>query len=310
MITAFKTTQAVLEGVTEFEDDCWINVVNPTYEELERLSGELHVPLDILTDPLDIDERARCEAEEHWLMIILRVPVVDESASDVPFFTLPIGILVTDKHLLTICRKENDVMRDFMSGRVKTFSTANRRRFALQIFLRTALLYLRDLKEINTSANIVQDKLHKSMVNRHLIRLLSLEKSLVYFTTSLRSNELMVERLHKLASFKLLEDEQELLEEVMVENRQAIEMANIYSDILAGMMDAFASIISNNVGVVVKMLTAITIVLTLPMLVASIYGMNVPLPFATHPHAFAIVMGSALVLTAVMSYYFYRRRWF
>ncbi|NLF40124.1 magnesium transporter CorA family protein [bacterium] len=313
MITIYKTTLAVLEGIQEFEADSWVNVVNPTYEELERLSHELAVPLDILTDPLDIDERSRCEAEDNATLVIARIPVADDTSQDIPFFTIPLGILVGEHHIVTICRKDNDVMHDFMNGKVRNFSTANRTRFLLQIFLRTALLYLRDLKEINTSANIVQEKLHRAMENRQLIKLLSLQKSLVYFTTSLRSNELMLERLQKLPFLRFSEEQIELLDDVIVENKQAIEMANIYNNILTGMMDAFASIISNNVGAVVKLLTSITIVLALPTLIASIYGMNVKLPFVRNledPVAFWIVMGIAFGMTIGLVYYFIRRRWF
>jgi len=311
MISIYKSIPQGLKVLTDFEDDSWANVVNPTYEELDRIAQAFKVPLEILTDPLDIDERARCEADDNAFMIILRIPVADTSAQRVTFFTVPLGILVSPTRIATICRKDNEVLTDFVDGKLRNFSTLNRARFILQIFLRTALLYLRNLKEINTDASIIQEKLHKAMVNKHLLSLLNLQKSLVFFATSLRSDELMIERLHKAPFFKLGDDEQDLYDDVVVEYRQAIEMASIYNNILTGTMDAFASIISNNVNDVMKFLTSITIIIAWPTFIASLGGMNIYLPFqANTVWAFWGVIVFIVATTTLIIWAFLRRRWF
>ena len=311
MLTIYKTSPQGLKVITEFEDDSWTSVVNPTYDELERVAKAFSVPVEILTDPLDIEERSRFETEDNAQMIILRIPVADTSAHRILFFTVPLGILVSNSRIATICRKDNEVMADFVDGKVRNFSTANQMRFILQVFLRTSLLYLRNLKEIHTDSSILQEKLHKAMVNKHLLSLLNLQKSLVFFATSLRSNELMIERLQKAPFFKLGEEEQDLFDDVMVENRQAIEMSSIYNNILTGMMDAFASLISNNMGGVVKLLTSITIIIAWPTFIASLIGMNVTMPFHVDTvWAFWGVMAFTVVSSVVLIWWFLRRRWF
>lgn len=310
MITIFKTIQNNLKEISEFENNSWINVSNPTKEELEKLSHKLNVPLDFLTDPLDVDERARIEKENMCILIVLRVPRFDEKDVDIPFTTLPVGIILTGDLVITVCSKDIDVISDFISGKVRNFSTGNRSRFLLQIFLRTALLYLKYLKEINKRTTVVENQLQKAMKNEELIKLLNIEKSLVFFTTSLRSNELMMERLQKAEIVKMNPDDKDLLEDVIIENKQAIEMSNVYSNILSGMMDAFASVISNNLNVVMKFLTAVTIILMIPTLIASIYGMNVKLPFQGSPHAFLITLGISLTLSIIGVLIFIKRKWF
>jgi len=313
MIHIYVNSDHGLAPIASPAPGSWVNMANPTYEELQSISQQLSVPLEILADALDIDERARCDADEGYFMIIIRIPVQDTSGSHTMFFTVPLGIIVAHDVIITVCRRESDVLADFMHNKVRNTVVAHHRRFILQIFLRTALLYLRDLKEINTNASIVQEKLHRSMVNKHLLGLLALEKSLVYFTTSLRSNELMIERLRKTSFFSLDENELTLLEDVIVENRQAIEVANIYNNILAGMMDAFASIINNNVNGVLKLLTSITIIVAWPTLIFSMYGMNVRLPFQQPENSylgFTVVMLFSVISTVALVYIFIKRRWF
>jgi magnesium transporter len=229
---------------------------------------------------------------------------------DIPYDTLPIGIIFVEDLVITVSSKDVDVLSDFVNGRVKNFSTESRSRFLLQIFLRTALLYLKHLKEINKKTNTIEDELAKAMKNEELIKLLNLEKSLVFFTTSLKSNELMMERLQKTEIVKLDPDDKELLEDVLIENKQAIEMSNVYSNILSGMMDAFASVISNNLNVVLKFLTAVTIILMIPTFIASLYGMNIRLPFQDHPYAFLITLGISFTLALISTFIFIKRKWF
>jgi len=310
MINIFKTTKDGLEEISEFENGSWVNVSNPTNEELEELSQKLNVPLDFLTDPLDIDERARVETENKCILIVLRVASFDKKEVDIPFTTLPVGIIFIEGMVITLCSKDIDVVSDFINGKVKNFFTANRSRFLLQMFLRTSLFYLKYLKEINKRTTAVEKELHKAMKNEELIKLLNIEKSLVFFTTSLRSNELMMERLQKTEIVKMNIGDKDLLEDVIIDNKQAIEMSNVYSNILSGMMDAFASVISNNLNVVVKFLTAITIILMIPTLIASLYGMNVKLPFQDSPHAFLITLGVSLTLSVISVLIFIKRKWF
>ncbi|PIU77893.1 MAG: magnesium transporter [Candidatus Moranbacteria bacterium CG_4_10_14_3_um_filter_44_15] len=310
MITIFKSIQNNLKEISKFENDCWINVSNPTNEELEKLSQKLKIPLDFLTDPLDVDERARIDAENGCILIVLRVSRFDEKEVDIPFTTLPVGIIITKEIAITICSKDVRVILDFINGKVRNFSTENKSRFLLQIFHRTALLYLKDLREINNRTTMVEKELHKAMKNEELIKLLNIEKSLVFFTTSLRSNELMMERLQKTEIIKMNPDDEDLMEDVITESKQAIEMSNVYSNILSGMMDAFASVISNNLNVVVKFLAAVTIILMIPTLIASLYGMNVKLPFQDSSHAFLITLSISFTLSAIGVLIFIKRKWF
>ncbi len=314
MITVYRKVEANLEilgdGLSMMEENCWVNVENPTQEEIERLSRELNVPSDFFTDPLDPDERSRIEKEDGSALIILRVPQFVGIDAEVPFITLPVGIILTKNVIITLSKQRNRIIEDFINGKVRNFTTKRKSRFVLHIFLRTAILYLNYLKEINKRTNEVENELHRSMKNEELIKLLNVEKCLVYFITSLRSNELMMERLQKTTILNLTEEDMDFLDDVIIENKQAIEMANIYSNILSGMMDAFASVISNNLNVVMKFLTSVTIILMIPTLIASFYGMNVKLPFQDSPHAFLITLGISTILSAFGVFIFIRRKWF
>ncbi len=293
----------------KIERHCLINIISPEKSELERLSGEMLIPSDFLTDPLDIDERARIETEDGTLLIVLRLPKRGGDGSDIPFTTFPAGIILTkDDTILIVSPYDISEILDLCGGRPKSIADGKRSSVILHIFLKTALLYLRHLKEINRRTGEIEGELQKSLKNEELIRLLNIEKSLVFFTTSLKSNELMMERLLKTELLKLTPEDRDRLEDVMIDNRQAIETANIYSNILSGMMDAFASVISNNLNVVMKILTSITIILMIPTLTASIYGMNIELPFQA-PHAFFIVIGISFALSTYVLI-FVRNRWF
>lgn len=293
------------------EKHCLINVVSPEKSELEKLSGEMLIPSDFLTDPLDIDERARIEIENGVLLIVLRIPKYDESNLETPFTTIPVGIILTKEDTMVIVSASDATeILELSNGKVKGIVAGKRSSVILQMFLRTALLYLKHLKEINRRTGETERELQKSLKNEALIKLLNLEKSLVYFTTSLRSNDLMMERLLKMELLKLTPEDKDMLEDVLIDNRQAIEMASIYSNILSGMMDAFASVISNNLNVVMKILTSITIILMIPTLIASVYGMNIDLPFQRSSHAFFIVIGISFTMALVSALIFMRNRWF
>jgi len=312
MIEIFKIKENGFERADGYGDDCWVNVAAPDDTEIKTLSAEFDIPEDFLTDSLDANERARIETEDGCTIIILRVPFLNDEDSNIPFSTLPLGIILPEKknRLVTICCRNNKVLTDFITGKVKNLRIGNRVDFILKIFLRTTLLYLFDLQEINKMTSDIEDELHESIKNRELIELLNLEKSLVYFTTSLKSNDLMMTKLQKVKNISLADEERDTLEDIVIDNRQAIEMADIYSNILSGMMDAFASVISNNLNIVMKFLTSISIILMIPTLIASLYGMNVKLPFQSSPHAFLITIILSLILSIGGITFFIRRKWF
>ncbi|MHC1605447.1 MAG: magnesium transporter CorA family protein [Candidatus Methanofastidiosia archaeon] len=310
MIKIYKTIDKKLETIERFEKGCWISVVSPTEEDIVNIGQMLDVPFDFLRDPMDTNERSRTESEGKNTLIILRTPHYDEEEEHVQFTTIPLGIIICEDAILTVTLKKNDIVEKITSGRIKNIYISKKSRFVLQIFYQTALTYLDYLKRINARTNAVEKELHQSMKNEELIKLLNLEKSLVYFATSLKSNELMMERLQRSVFLHLYPEDEDILEDVIIENRQAIEMANIYSNILSGMMDAFASVISNNLNVVMKFLTSVTIILMIPTLIASFYGMNVDLPFQRSTHAFVFTMGISLMLSLTGILFLVRKRWF
>jgi len=299
-----------LEVTGKYESGAWVNVVNPSPAEIAELVTRFTIPSDFLTDPLDVDERARIEREEGNTLILLRTPRREATEADIPFTTLPIGIILTQGLVITISLTEVDVVAEFLNGKVRNFSTGNSTRFVLLLFLRTSLLFLRYLKEINRMTTAIENDLHRALRNVQLIRLLNMEKSLVFFITSLRSNALMLEKFNTSGCLRMNEDDRDIFEEVVIENKQAIEMANIYTSILSGMMDAFASIISNNLNVVIKLLTTVTIILMIPTLVASIYGMNVELPFQHSQFAFLIVIAFSIMVSILGIAVFWRKEFF
>ncbi|MGX9728511.1 MAG: magnesium transporter CorA family protein [Candidatus Electronema sp. VV] len=311
MIQIFKWSENRYIQIDKVEKSCWINVISPERHELEKLAEEICSPLDFLTDPLDMDERARIESEDGTLLIVLRIPDYDENASEVPFITIPAGIILTkDGSIVTICSSDITDILELYIGKGKYIVTGNRSVFVLRIFLKTALLYLKFLKEINRRTGDTEKELQKSLKNEELIKLLNIEKSLVFFATSLKSNELMMERLLKTKLLELNAEDEDMLEDVIIENKQAIEMVNIYSNILSGMMDAFASVINNNMNAVMKILTAMTIILMIPTLVASIYGMNIHVPLQDSPYAYISVGGVSLALSLLGVLFFIKKRWF
>ncbi len=311
MITIYKTgPKNGLETITTFKSGAWVYVVNPSQAEIEGLVSRFSIPPDFFTDPLDIDERARIEREEGNTLIVLRTPRREATEADIPFITLPIGIILTQGLVITVTLTEVDVIQEFLEGKVRNFSTMNRTRFVLLLFLRTSLMFLRYLKDINRTTAAIENDLHKALRNEQLIRLLNIEKSLVFFITSLRSNALMLEKFNTSGCMKMDDDDRDIFDEVVIENKQAIEMANIYTSILTGTMDAFASIISNNLNVIIKLLTTVTIILMIPTLVASIYGMNVELPFQHNPYAFLIAIAFSIIASVIGIVFFWRKEFF
>lgn len=256
------------------QDGCWVNLTYPSEDELNTVAVTLGVEPSFLRAALDEEETSRIDTEEGQTLIIIDAPSVEKDDA-VVYSTLPLGIIVTEKHIITVCLKETSILKDFQDGLVRNADTQKRTQFILYMLLQVAKRFLQYLKQIDKIYNYMERQLYKSQRNKELIQLLDLEKSLVYFNTSLKANEVTLEKILRGRIITLYEEDHDLLEDVLIEVRQAIEMANIYSSIISGMMDAFASVISNNLNVIMKVLTSITILLTIPNIFFSFYGMNV-----------------------------------
>ncbi|MEI6171354.1 MAG: magnesium transporter CorA family protein [bacterium] len=309
MLTYCKFENGKLVYVDGLEECQVIQAISPTHVELDALSSNLGIPMDFLTAATDRDERPRFEVEEDCKLLVIRVPHRDV-ASVTPYVTLAFAIILTPQRVITVCAEDTALWGELLSSRGRLPSPDDPIHFLGTVFLHVARQYLAFLQSIRHESDDVERAIHGSMKNQTLVRMLNLGKCLVYFTTSLRANEPMWERIRRVAGRDLTEEEQDLLDDVRVEFGQARELADIYSNILTGMMDAFASIISNNVSTVMKFLASITIVLMLPTLVASTFGMNVHLPFQESPYAFWITMGVSFMLSGVAVIAFLRMRFF
>ncbi len=309
MLTYCRFENGKLVYVDGLEECQVVQAVSPSPVELSSLSNNLGIPMDFLAAATDRDERPRFDVEEDSKLIIIRVPHRN-AASDIPYETLAFAIILTPRRIVTVCSEDTALWGDVVAGRGRLPSPEDPIRFLGTLFLHVARQYLAFLQSIRHESEEVERTIHGSMKNQTLVRMLNLGKCLVYFTTSLRANEPIWERMRRIAGRELTEEEQDLLDDVKVEFNQARDLADIYSNILNGMMDAFASIISNNLGSVMKMLATITIVLMLPTLVSSMLGMNVPLPFGDSPFAFWITIGVSLTLAAAAVIAFLRMKLF
>ncbi|WP_374687803.1 magnesium transporter CorA family protein [Promineifilum sp.] len=309
MVTIFRKAERGLEQIDDLEPGTWIHLVDPQRAEIEQLMTTVNVPEDFLLAALDLDEMARTDREDGITLIILRVPFFFGKEEDIPYKTVPFGIILTPGYLITICKYHTAIAQDLLGYRVKELSTSKHSRLVLQMLLVTAQRYLSYVRHIDAATDAVEERLQRSLRNEEVLELLKYQKSLVYFTTGLKSNDLMMQRLQKSGLFSRYEEDEDLLEDVLTENSQALEMTTISENILSQMMDAFASIISNNLNVVMKFLASITIVVSVPTLIASIYGMNVELPFQGSALAFWMVMGVSLLLALIVLVILWRRDW-
>ncbi|HAP02202.1 MAG TPA: magnesium transporter CorA [Bacteroidetes bacterium] len=314
MIKYYKTYDGKLKQLDAPESDCWINIYPPfNHENLKKLSEQYTIPIDFLIDSLDIDERSRFEHEDDVDLIVLKIPLMNESDSerDAKFITIPLGIILVKDIIITISPYENQVVECFLNNNVRNYSTLDRNKFVLQVFDRCVFYFLYFLKEINNESNAFERELYSSMRNEELLKLLKIEKSLVYFVTSLRANELMMLKVQRTDFLKIKEDEekQEFFSDTIIDTSQALEMANTYTNILSGTMDAFASIISNNLNVVMKRLTSVTIVLTVPTLISSLYGMNVHIPYEENKYTFYFIMAGCVLIAFSLIWLFKRLKW-
>ena len=310
MLTIYKSTPNGLQIISQPVDGCWINLVDPTTEEIEEMVL-MGIPMDYITYPLDLDERSRTEKEDDGtLFILMRVPYFQGASSAIPYTTIPLGMVIHENYFVTISKLPTDILTEFAVGKTRNWSTGKRIRFVLRIMLSTANKYLYYLRLINKTVDVLEDRLALSSRNNEIYEMLKYQKSLVYFTTGLKSNELVLNRLQTSRLFRMYDEDEDLLEDVITENQQAIEMINISNNILSSMMDAFASIISNNLNVVMKFLASITIVLNIPTIITSFYGMNVNLPGGALPGAYLWISIAILVIMAFVVGIFIKRDWF
>ena len=301
------------EEIKEFKKGSWISLTNPSEVEIKKVCESINIQEDFIRDALDFEEKARIDEEEddNTILFVVDVPIIEKTEENQMYTTMPLGmIVVRDDFFITVSLRKNKVIEDFEKRKIKNFQTYKKSRFIFQILYLNSSYYLTHLKQINKETEIAEYILKNSMKNKELLKLLNLEKSLVYFRTSLKSNELVMERTMKGKIIKLYEEDEDILEDAITENRQAIEMAKIYSDILNGTMDAYASIISNNLNRVMKTLTSITIVLAVPTMISSFWGMNVPVPFQYNKFGFLIMITLAIVITLLVTWWLKKRDMF
>ncbi|MBQ8926652.1 MAG: magnesium transporter CorA family protein [Oscillospiraceae bacterium] len=302
MIHFFQTQDGCVRQIAAPVPGCWISVVDPTAQEIQQLIEHYGLDSGFVRSSLDEEESSRIEREDDQTLIIVDTAMSEIlSEETILFFTVPLGIIITDDYVFTISLRDNKVLRDIADGVVKGIQTRMKTRFVMQLLLRITAIYLQDLKQIDKTSYVMEQKLGDAMKNQELIQMLELEKSLVYFSTSLKANEVTIEKLLRGRTIKLYDEDQDLLEDVLIEVRQAIEMSNIYSGIISSMVEAFGSVISNNLNFVMWRLTVVTIIMSIPTMIFSFYGMNttgLPVPQTWFPTVVSIL--STVVVAWVM----------
>ena len=294
----------ITEEVTEYKRGNWINMIAPSDDEIKTVCENINIQEDFIRYALDPEERARIDYEEDdgTTLILADVPIIEKDEDQKEYSTIPVGfIIVRDEYFITVSLMENQVIRRMNPMKNKSVATYKKSRLVLQCLYVNSEIYLNLLKKINRETEIAEKELRQTRKNKSLLRLLSLEKSLVYFTTSLKANEVVMERMNRGKVIKLYEEDEDLLEDVLIENKQAMEMSKIYSDILSGVMDAYSSIISNNLNGVMKILTAITIIISVPTMISSFWGMNVKVPMQDNPWGFAIILIASILIGIIVS---------
>lgn len=309
MIRYYKTINSKLEKLNDYEIGCWINMTEPTSNELDDISELFNLDKDVFTSALDDEESSRIEYDDDYTLILIDIPFDMSNVNSTNFITVPLGIILAKDSIITICSKQSRILNDFIVGHVKDFKTFMRTRFILQILYRNATYYLHYLRRINKTTNSIEREIYKSMRNKELLQLLQLEKSLVYFSTSLTANGASLDRLLKLNIIKHYDEDEDLLEDVMIENKQALQMSKIYGDILSRIMDAFSAIINNNQNNVMTYLTIVTIIMAVPTIISGLFGMNVKgIPFAESPVGFWLVMFVTTIICVLSTLYLIKKR--
>ncbi len=314
MVSYLKKINGEIKETDSIDDCCWVNIY-PPYEHgtLDAITKELDIPLDFLTDSLDVDERSRFERDESSTLILVNSPVLNDEGkeSEAIYITIPVGIVLTPTHIVTICSYENPVIDKFLENKVKNFDPSDKQMFVLQIFEQNVFRFLECLKKLNLKRNLIEQELYHSSRSSELQQLLRIEKSLVYFVSSLSTNELLKMKIKRtdLLKIGIDNDYSELFEDVIIDNSQALEMSNVYTHILSGTMEAYASIISNNLNIIIHRLTIVTIILLVPSMIAGFYGMNLDfLPFTQYRFSFFFIIIISVLLGFALVYYFARNR--
>ena len=304
MLKVYKTTQVEkkIKKVKRIVTDSWIELTSPTNDEIDKVVEKTNVDKDLILKMLDDEERPRVEQSGNAILIVIDTPYLEHDESN-NYKTYPLGIIITDNnYVITITSKRLNLLNDFKNNKVKNFRTAKKTRFLIQILLKTANYYLRDLKKIYANIDKTEQILKKSTENKELITLLEIEKTLVYFITSLKANDTVLEKLSKGTMLPLYEGDLDLLEDATIENKQAIEMSTIYRDILSSITDTYANIVSNNLNYIMKFLAGATIVLSIPTMISSFLGMNVPLgSISNYDNAFILILLVSVVISIVVA---------
>jgi magnesium transporter len=311
----YKTKKEQEPPITEITgvlcENAWIRLFEPSEDELAIIAEKCAIPPEFLKAALDEEERPRIDAEDDVILIVMDIPVTTEFEEIKTLTTHPLGVIITRDYIVTVCSRRAQVLDDFVAGKVRHFTTAKRTRFMFQILYRNASYYLNHLRQIERSISRIEVELHRSMKNEELFQMMELEKSLIYFSTSLKSNEAVLERILRSKPLKMYEEDAEFLEDVIIENKQAMEMSQIYLHILNGMTQAFATIISNNLNIVMKFLASVTIIIAVPTMIASFYGMNVlDLPLSHQPLAFETIFGISVMISVAMGLLMWKKKIF
>ncbi len=300
-----------MEELLTIQPGAWVHLTDPTDYELTLVANKMGIDKEYLYAPLDEEETARLECEDGISLIIVDIPRIVAHGSSFLYDTVPLGIILTEENIVTITLEETSIIEDFWNKRIRSLDTSKKTRMLLQFLYRNSIKFLQYLRLIDKSSEQLENILHKSMKNRELIQMLRLNKSLVYFSTSLKANEVVLEKILRSTAIKKYPEDTDLLEDVIIENKQAIEMANIYVGVLSNTMDAFSSIISNNLNIVMKFLASMTIVLAIPSIISGFWGMNFGnIPFMNTPSGFYIVLGISLALSAVVAAIFWKKKMF
>ena len=306
MFKMYRTSMEtnITEETNEFIKGNWINMVSPSEEEIKEVCENIHIQEDFIRYALDSEEKARIDVEDddNTILFIIDTPIMEIESGEKIYSTTPIGVIfVRDDYILTVSLNKNPSLEDFSKKKMKNIITYKKSRMLLQLFYLNSEIFLNLLRKLNKETEIAENVLKNSMKNKALLKLLSLEKGLVYFTTSLKANEVVMEKTMRGNLIKLYDEDEDILEDAIIENKQAIEKAKIYRDILTGTMDAYASIISNNLNGVMKYLTSITIILAIPTMIASYWGMNVAVPMQNNPLGFVIIVLISILIGVVVS---------
>ena len=315
MVKYFLKKNGRIEELDALQPNCWVNISPPfNKEELIKIALQFEIPIDFLMDSLDVDERSRYEKEDDVRLIVLNTPLLNEvdAENEAIYITVPIGIILTLDYIITISAYQNPILQKFIAEKVRSFNPSDFPLFVLQLMDQNVHRFLNSLKVLNRKRNLIEKELYDSSQNKELRQLLTIEKSLVYFVNSLSANELLKMKMKRSDFLKIRADEErtDFFEDIIIDNSQAFEMANVYTNILNGTMEAYASIISNNLNQVIQRLTLVTIILMLPTLIASLYGMNVPLPFRDSQYAFPFIIVFSVVISLLLAWWFKRKRLF